>query len=81
MLTEFILADVRLNRIYRQLAILPAIVLLGAGCSGINASQGVSPLSFFLPGLVQNKPAASACEKISPNGSQPEPVKRPAQST
>jgi len=80
MLTEFILAHVRLNRIYLQLAILPAIVLLGAGCSGVNASGGVSPLSFFLPGFVQNKPAPAA-EKISPNNPPSEPVKRPVQSS
>jgi len=34
----------------------PAFVALGAGCSGINASQSVSPASFFLPGLGQAAP-------------------------
>jgi hypothetical protein len=29
---------------------LAALAFLGAGCSGINASQSVSPLDFFLPG-------------------------------
>ena len=29
---------------------LSAIGLLAAGCSGINSSQSVSPLDFFLPG-------------------------------
>ena len=80
MLMEIILATVRLKRICCQLAILPAIVLLGAGCTGINASGGVSPLSFFLPGLVQNKPAAPAPEKVLSNSSQSEPVKHLAQS-
>ena len=31
---------------------MPAIfALFGAGCSGINTTQGVSPLDFFLPGI------------------------------
>jgi hypothetical protein len=31
---------------------MPAMVaLFGAGCSGINTSQSVSPLDFFLPGI------------------------------
>ncbi len=33
------------------------IIILGAGCSGINASRSVSPLDFILPGLLQNKPS------------------------
>jgi hypothetical protein len=36
------------------LSLLAALPLAGAGCSGINASQGVSPASFFLPGLLKN---------------------------
>jgi hypothetical protein len=36
------------------LAIIPASgLLVGAGCSGINASGSVSPATFFLPGVVQ----------------------------
>jgi hypothetical protein len=38
------------------LTLCPALVVLGAGCSGINASQSVSPASFFLPGLGQAPP-------------------------
>jgi hypothetical protein len=38
------------------LTLCPALVALGAGCSGINASQSVSPASFFLPGLGQAAP-------------------------
>ena len=31
---------------------MPAIfALFGAGCSGVNTSQSVSPLDFFLPGI------------------------------
>jgi hypothetical protein len=26
------------------------LALIGAGCAGINSSQSVSPLDFFLPG-------------------------------
>jgi hypothetical protein len=58
------------------LAILPAIILLGLGCSGINASKGFSPLSFFLPGLVQTKAPA---EKAPTNVSFAEPSKDLAQ--
>jgi len=28
----------------------------GAGCGGVNASQSVSPASFFLPGLMRISP-------------------------
>jgi hypothetical protein len=31
--------------------------LLGAGCSGINVSQSISPASFFLPGFGQTEPS------------------------
>jgi len=43
---------------------LMALALGGAGCSGINTSQSVSPASFLLPGLLKadlpstNTPAA-----------------------
>ena len=33
-----------------------ALALGGAGCSGINASQSVSPASFFMPGLLKADP-------------------------
>jgi hypothetical protein len=39
----------------------PAILLvavLATGCSGINASKSVSPLDFFLPGLLLNVPSS-----------------------
>ena len=40
------------------LALVLGVALLGSGCSGINTSQSVSPLDFFLPGLLhlQNDP-------------------------
>jgi len=43
---------------------LMAFALCSSGCGGINASQTVSPASFFLPGLLKadlpstNAPAA-----------------------
>ena len=37
-------------------ALLSLPLLGGAGCSGINASKSVSPLDFFLPGLMQANP-------------------------
>jgi hypothetical protein len=40
------------------LAVPAVLALLGAGCGGINASQSVSPASFFLPGLMKNDPPA-----------------------
>ncbi|HTJ00798.1 MAG TPA: hypothetical protein VL527_18090 [Dongiaceae bacterium] len=43
------------------MATLPSLfLLLGSGCGGINASQSVSPASFFLPGLMQADPPAAA---------------------
>jgi hypothetical protein len=33
-----------------------ALLLLVAGCGGINASKSVSPLDFFLPGLIKADP-------------------------
>jgi hypothetical protein len=40
---------------------LLALALGGTGCGGINASQSVSPASFFLPGLLKaDLPATNA---------------------
>ena len=33
------------------------LLICTAGCGGINASKGISPLDFILPGLIQNQPA------------------------
>jgi hypothetical protein len=48
---------------YRRIAfhgsvalLLLLIVTTITGCSGINASKSFSPLDFFLPGLMQNRP-------------------------
>jgi len=67
---------VKLNRLFLWLAVFPALLFL-TGCTGINASQGFSPLSLFLPGLVQTKPNA---EKSPLNVSQPGTAKELAQS-
>jgi hypothetical protein len=50
-------------------ALLALIAAAGHGCSGINASKSVSPLDFFLPGLLQNEPP----EPVVPDGSDPSP--------
>jgi hypothetical protein len=41
------------------LAVPAALALLGAGCGGVNASQSVSPASFFLPGILRADPPAA----------------------
>jgi hypothetical protein len=46
--------QVRLRWKFLRLAMLAALPLLMAGCSGINGGHSVSPASFFLPGLIQN---------------------------
>jgi len=47
---------VRLNWKILRLSICAALVLLGAGCSGINVTKSVSPATFLLPGLLQADP-------------------------
>jgi len=42
------------------------LVLLGAGCSGINSRQSISPASFFLPGLIQVNPPPATPEVNTP---------------
>ena len=64
--------QVKRNRFFVWLALLPALLFFGTGCSGINASQGFSPLSLFLPGLVQNKSKVEEAKPVAslpPNGS------------
>jgi len=51
------------------LALLAALPLVGAGCSGINASQSVSPLDFFLPGmghLIKAEPPTTNAPAVLP---------------
>ena len=47
---------VKLNRKAVLALILAALAGFGAGCSGINASQSVSPASFLIPGLLKVEP-------------------------
>jgi len=57
----------------RKAALLPlsllAMAWLGAGCSGINTSHGVSPATFLLPGFFGEAPLRPA--------SHPEPAPTP----
>jgi hypothetical protein len=53
-----------------RLVLFPALLLV-AGCGGLSASRSISPLDFFLPGLLQADPPALP--------SNPEfPVQQPA---
>jgi hypothetical protein len=43
-----------------------SVLLLGAGCSGINTTQSVSPATFLLPGLMQANPPPARPGQILP---------------
>jgi hypothetical protein len=69
----------RINWKIARLIAVPALVLLGGGCSGINASESVSPASFFLPGLLKADPPPKLSDpNLAPPGD--EPVKQIARS-
>jgi len=51
------------------LAMLMVLALFGAGCSGINASQSISPASFFLPGLLKAGPPSTNAPAALPEDS------------
>jgi hypothetical protein len=52
---------VRLNwKILRLTLAATLLSLAGIGCSGINASQSVSPATFLLPGIMKNDAPAPA---------------------
>ena len=62
--------QVRLNWCSKWLAmpvLLAALGFLGAGCGGINASQSVSPASFFLPGLLKADPPVATNAPVAMN--------------
>jgi hypothetical protein len=40
------------------LALAAVILGLGTGCGGLATTQTISPLMFFLPGMVETKPAS-----------------------
>jgi len=44
-----------MKMIFALLLALPAA--LSCGCGGIQASKTISPLDFFLPGIMQNAPS------------------------
>jgi hypothetical protein len=60
--------QVRLKWRFIWLAIPVALALVGAGCSGINASGGVSPASFFLPGIMRADPPATTNAPVAVSG-------------
>ena len=49
---------------------LMALALCGTGCGGINASQSVSPASFFLPGLMKAGPPSTNAPAALPENSK-----------
>jgi hypothetical protein len=57
--------QVRLNWFFPRLAMLAFLLLLGAGCSGINAGGNVSPASFFIPGLMKADPPAATPSPVA----------------
>jgi hypothetical protein len=58
-----------------QLAICPVVVLLlGAGCSGINMTKSISPATFLLPGLLQNDTPPPPPDPTLPAVGQPQQV-------
>jgi len=67
---------VRLRWKKLQFAICAILLVLAAGCSGINASKSVSPLDFLLPGLLKADPSPAHPDPAAPAD---EPVKQVAQ--
>jgi hypothetical protein len=57
---------VRLNWKIVRLATFGSGLLLGAGCSGINASKSISPATFLIPGLLQVDPAPAHPDRVLP---------------
>jgi hypothetical protein len=66
---------VKWNWKWLQGVALLALLVLGAGCSGIHASKSVSPATFLIPGLMKNDapvpqdsiPATSPGELLAQN--------------
>jgi len=51
------------------LAVLVVLALGSTGCGGVNASQSVSPASFFLPGLLKADPPSTNLPAAWPDNS------------
>jgi hypothetical protein len=62
-----IVPGVKWERKFLWLLMAASLALVGAGCSGINASYGVSPASFFLPGFGQAEPVQVPNHNTSSN--------------
>jgi len=73
----FYTSQVRLNPKFICLCGLAAsLALVTAGCGGISASRSVSPLDFFLPGILKNDAPATtnsvaAVHLLTPVGQVP----------
>ncbi len=72
---------VRLNwKFLRRMAAPMLLLVLSAGCGGFSASRTVSPLSFFLPGLMKADPPPTpvpAQQDLSPQPEQSPPADTP----
>jgi hypothetical protein len=55
-------------------ALVPAVLLLCAGCGGLNATGSVSPASFLLPGLLKADPPPAHPDSTLPAGEPGEEV-------
>ena len=67
-------SSVKLNLKSARMILAPvAVLLLCAGCGGVNASRSVSPASFFIPGLLKAEPKPPTPDDSVP---PPAPVKQ-----
>lgn len=65
----FYTGQVRLSWNFLRLTLLAALPWAGAGCSGLNSSQSVSPLDFLLPGaghIIKAAPPATNAPVLFP---------------
>jgi hypothetical protein len=51
-----------------------ALLLVAAGCSGINASHSISPATFLLPGLLKADPPPAPADTTLPEAAKPQQV-------
>jgi hypothetical protein len=66
MTSAHIVGRVKLKWQSFRLALVALLVVLGAGCSGINASHSISPATFLIPGFTQGGAADPSIEKQNP---------------
>jgi len=57
---------VRLKGKLLRLILCSALVIVAAGCSGINVQKSVSPLDFILPGLMRTDPPSAHPDQAEP---------------